>query len=117
MSALLIRSSVVPVLALTLGSVAPLGASASAAEAVTVHVGTKDTVRRVVLEETPMPGREPGDIGAVTLAVVVYQGDREIERFPVEGNQGELQWIGRLAGAQSFSPSHGAAAGVAPACT
>jgi hypothetical protein len=90
MSIPVMRGSAVLVVALTLGTVTPLGASAFAAESVTVHVGTNDMVRRVVLEETPMPDQEPGAVGAVTLAVVVYQGKREIGRFPTEGNQGDL---------------------------
>jgi len=90
MSVPLIRSSAILVVALTLGAVTPPGASAFAAESVTVHVGTNDTVRRVVLEEPPMPDQEPGAVGAATLAVVVYEGKREIGRFPIEGNQGDL---------------------------
>jgi hypothetical protein len=90
MSIPLTRGSAILVVAMTLGTVPPLGASAFASESVTVHVGTNDTVRRVVLEETPMPDQEPAAVGAVTLAVVVYQGKREIGRFPIEGNQGDL---------------------------
>jgi hypothetical protein len=92
MNVSLIRGPTMLLVALTVGTTAARPASAFAAEtdSATVHVRDGNTARRVALEETPMPDQEPGTVGAVTLAIVVYQGKREIGRFAIEGNQGEL---------------------------